>query len=63
MCIQTATFNSREKGEGGVKHLKDSFFLSRALHINQQTLVVAVVEAGAHSQHYQSLLPMQKLSH
>lgn len=40
----------REKGQGGVK-----------LYINQQTLVAAVVVAGAHSQHYQSRLLMKLL--
>lgn len=56
-CIQTAMFNSRGEKEGGVKPLED-FFKSRALHFNQQTLVVAVVVAGAHSQRYQRQLLM-----
>lgn len=57
--------NSREKGEGWSKASRGIFFLSRALHINQQTLAVAVVGAGAHSQCYQSrlLMMLQKLSH
>lgn len=54
MCIPTARFNSKEGG--GSKASR--FFQSRTLHITQQTLVVAVVGAGAHFQRCQSLLLM-----
>lgn len=56
MCTPTTKFKSKEKKGGWSKASR--FFQSKTLHITQQTLVVAVVGAGAHSQRYQSLLLM-----